>query len=196
MTSLTEKLINGRTYWYLRETAWVDGKSKVVKTVRLGSAEQVALALGKGTTPLQVVPGAPVFEFGAVLALYDLAKRLGIQEIIDRHVSKRGRGLSVSTLLIIAATNRAVAPTSKAGIAKRYERSSLTRMLKLKPGQLTSQRFWDNMDRIPASPHQVRCDPCARTTVTKVPAQMCYLCTRTGPDQENQNEKPSPSLTP
>ena len=149
MTSLTEKLINGRTYWYLRETAWVDGKSKVVKTVRLGSAEQVALALGKGTTPLQVVPGAPVFEFGAVMALYDLVKRLGIQEIIDRHVPKRGRGLSVGTLITIAAINRAVAPTSKAGIAKWYERTSLAHLLKLKPSQLTSQRFWDNMDRVP-----------------------------------------------
>ena len=60
MASLTKKRINGHTYWYLRETAWVDGKSKVVKTVYLGSAEQIAAALGKGTTALQVVPGAPV----------------------------------------------------------------------------------------------------------------------------------------
>jgi transposase len=149
MASLTKKVINGCTYWYLRETAWVDGRSKVVKTVYLGTAEQVASSLGKGTTPLQVVPGAPVFEFGAVMALHDLAMRLGIQEIIDRHVPKRGRGLSVGTLIVLAAINRAIAPTSKAGIAKWYERTSLSRELKLKPGQLTSQRFWDNMDRIP-----------------------------------------------
>jgi transposase len=149
MASLTKKRINGRSYWYLRETAWVDGKSKVVKTVYLGSAEQIASALGKGTTALQVVPGAPVFEFGAVAALYDLAKRLGLQEMIDRHVPKRGRGPSVGTLLVLAAINRAVAPTSKAGIAKWYERTSLARWMKLKPNQLTSQRFWDNMDRVP-----------------------------------------------
>jgi transposase len=52
-------------------------------------------------------------------------------------------------LLVLAAINRAVAPTSKAGIAKWYERSSLARLTKLKPAQLTSQRFWDNMDRVP-----------------------------------------------
>lgn len=149
MASLTKKRINGRTYWYLRETAWVDGKSKVVKTVYLGSAEQVAAALGKGTTTLLVVPGAPVLEFGAVAALYDLAKRLGLVEMIDQHVPKRGRGPSVGTLLVLAAINRAVAPTSKAGIATWYERTSLTRWMKLKPNQLTSQRFWDNMDRVP-----------------------------------------------
>lgn len=150
MASLTKKLINGRTYWYLRETAWVDGRSKVVKTVYLGSADQVAAALGKGTTSLQVVPGAPVLDFGAVAALYDLAQRLGIAETIDRHVPKRGgRGPSVGTLLVLAAINRAVAATSKSRLATWYQSTSLPRWMKLKPGQLTSQRFWDNMDRVP-----------------------------------------------
>jgi transposase len=148
MASLTPKRINGRTYWYLRETAWVDGKSKVVKTVYLGSADQVAAALGKGTTTLHVVPGAPVFQFGAVAAVYDLAQRLGIADIIDRHVPKRGRGPSVGTLLLVAAINRAVSPRSKAQIARWYEGSSLPRWMNLKPNQLTSQRFWDNMDRV------------------------------------------------
>ena len=149
MSSLTPKRINGRIYWYLRETAWVDGKSKVVKTVYLGSAAQIASALGKGTTALQVTAGAPVVEFGAVTALYDVVQRLGLVDMIDRHVPKRGSGPSVGTLLVLAAINRAVAPTSKAGMATWYERTSLSRWFQLKPTQLTSQRFWDNMDRVP-----------------------------------------------
>lgn len=150
MASLTKKLIHGHAYWYLRETAWVDGRSKVVKTVYLGQADQVAAALGKGPSALEVVPGAPVFEFGAVAALHDLAQRLGIAETIDRHVPKRGdRGPSVGTLLVLAAINRAVAATSKARLATWYERTSLPRWLKLSRGQLTSQRFWDNMERVP-----------------------------------------------
>lgn len=150
MASLTKKRINGRTYWYLRQTAWVDGRSKVIRTVYLGTADKIGAALGKGTTSLLVVPGAPVLEFGAVAALYDLAQRLGIADIIDRHVPKRGqRGPSVGTLLVLAAINRAVAATSKAQLATWYERTSLSRLMKLKPGQLTSQRFWDNMDRVP-----------------------------------------------
>lgn len=149
MASLTKKTISGRTYWYLRETAWIDGRSKVVKTVYLGSASQVAALLGHGTTKLQIVPGAPVHEFGAVAALYDLAQRLGLAETIDKHVPKRGaKGPTVGTLLVLAAINRAVAATSKARIATWYERTSLPRWMKLKPNQLTSQRFWDNMDRV------------------------------------------------
>ncbi len=150
MASLTAKKINGRTYYYLRECAWVDGKPKIVKQTYLGSADAIAAALGKTPSALTVVPGAPVLEFGAVAALYDLAQSLGIAELIDRHVPKRGgQGPSVGTLLLLAAINRAAGATSKAQLATWYERTSLPRWLKLKGAQLTSQRFWDNMDRVP-----------------------------------------------
>ncbi len=150
MASLTAKKINGHTYYYLRECAWVDGKPKIVKQTYLGSADAIAAALGKAPSALAVVPGAPVLEFGAVAALYDLAQRLGIVELIDRYVPKRrGPGPSVGTLLLLAAINRAVGATSKARLATWYERTSLPRWMKLKAGQLTSQRFWDNMDRVP-----------------------------------------------
>ena len=150
MASLTAKKINGHTYYYLRECAWVDGKPKIVKQTYLGSANAIAAALGKAPSALAVVPGAPVLEFGAVAALYDLAQRLEIVELIDRWVPKRrGPGPSVGTLLLLAAINRAVGATSKAQIATWYERTSLPRWMKLKAGQLTSQRFWDNMDRVP-----------------------------------------------
>jgi transposase len=149
MASLHKKKIHGRTYYYLRKTAWVNGKSKVVEQTYLGSADAIAAALGKTPSALTVVPGAPVFEFGAVAALYDLAQRLQIVELIDRHVPKRrGRGPSVGTMLLLAAINRAVGATSKAQLATWYERTSLPRWMKLKAGQLTSQRFWDNMDRV------------------------------------------------
>ncbi len=74
MASLTAKKINGRTYYYLRECAWVDGKPKIVKQTYLGSADAIAAALGKTPSALTVVPGSPVLEFGAVAALYDLAQ--------------------------------------------------------------------------------------------------------------------------
>jgi transposase len=150
MVSVTAKKIHGRTYYYLRRSAWVDGKSKVVEQKYLGTAEAIEAAMGKAPAGLAVVPGAPVFEFGAVAALYDLAQRLGIVELIDRHVPKRRtRGPSVGTLLLLAAINRAVGATSKAQIATWFERTSLPRWMKLTAGQLTSQRFWDNMDRVP-----------------------------------------------
>ncbi|MBW1762811.1 MAG: IS1634 family transposase [Deltaproteobacteria bacterium] len=148
MASLTKKTIHGRSYYYLRETAWVDGRSKVVKTTYLGSVEAVLAALGKGPCALTLVPGAPVHEFGAVAALWDLASRLGVVKIIDRHLPKRGKGPSVGTLLVLAALNRAICPTSKAKLGAWYERSALRRLVGLAPRSLSSQRFWDNMDRV------------------------------------------------
>jgi len=149
MASLTAKTIHGRTYYYLRECAWIDGRPKIIKQTYLGTADAIAAALGKAPNPLQLLPGAPVREFGAVAAVYLLAQRLDVVGVIDRHVPKRGPGPSVGTLLLLAAINRAVAATSKARLATWYERTSLPRWLKLEAGQLTSQRFWDNMDRVP-----------------------------------------------
>ncbi len=149
MASLTAKKIRGHTYYYLRECAWVDGRPKIVKQIYLGTADAIAAALGKTPTALQVLPGAPVREFGAATAVYDLAQRLDVVGLIDRHVAKRGKqGPSVGTMLLLAAINRAVAATSKSQIATWYERTSLPRWMKLQAGQLTSQRFWDNMDRV------------------------------------------------
>ena len=49
---------------------------------------------------------------------------------------------------MLAALNRAVAATSKAQLATWYQRTSLPRWMKLQAGQLASQHFWDNMDRV------------------------------------------------
>jgi transposase len=80
--------------------------------------------------------------------LYDLATRLRIVEFIDRHVSKRGGGPTVGTYLLVAAINRCVAPCSKASIADWFGSTTLRRLVDIETRQLTSQRFWDNMDRV------------------------------------------------
>jgi transposase len=68
---------------------------------------------------------------------------------IDRHVPKRGRqGPSVGQYLLLAALNRCVAPASKAQMASWSEKTVLHRLLPLTANQLTSQRFWDNMERV------------------------------------------------
>jgi transposase len=149
MASLTAKRIHGRTYYYLRETARVDGRPKVVKQVYLGPAEEVAAALAKAPSCLEVLPGLPVLDFGAVTALHDLAREIDFAGLLDRHVPRRTRrGPSVGQLLELAAINRAVAPTSKARLASWYAGTSLPRRVGLKSSQLTSQRFWDAMDRV------------------------------------------------
>lgn len=150
MASLYKKIIRGKPYYYARECKRVDGKPKIVWQKYLGRPQDIIHAM---TGP--AAPGAPaqpneaeISSFGATAALYDLAVRLRMVEFIDRHVPKRGSGPTVGTYLLVAAINRCVAPCSKASIAEWFGNTALRRLLDIETRQLTSQRFWDNMDRV------------------------------------------------
>jgi transposase len=147
MASLIKKTIRGRPYYYARECQRIDGKPKIVWQKYLGKADDIVAAMtGAPHSPEPTT--AVVTEFGAVAALYDLAERLGLLAHIDRHVPKRGDGPSVGTYLLVAILNRCVAPCSKAGIAEWFQETALRRLVGIEARQLSSQRFWDNMDRV------------------------------------------------
>src|ERR671923_212044 len=83
MASLTKKVINGRPYYYLRETARVGGRSKVVRQVYLGRAEDIERRLSETAEPKSV----QARSFGAVAAALKLCRELAVAEAIDRAVS-------------------------------------------------------------------------------------------------------------
>ena len=144
MASLTKKIIRGHSYYYLRECQRVDGKPKIVWQQYLGSADDLVRRLA-GPEPKK----AAIREFGASAACLDIASQLGVADIIDQHVPKRGsRGPSVGQYLLIAALNRCLAPRSKSRLGPWYEGTVLPRLLGVRPAQLSSQRFWDNMNRV------------------------------------------------
>jgi transposase len=145
MASLTKKVINGRPYYYLRETARVGGRSKVVRQVYLGRAEDIERRLAETAEPRSVVSRS----FGAVAAALKLCRELELAEAIDRAlgaVGGRRRGLSVGQMLMLAAINRACKPRSKRQLADWHRRTALVRLLPAEPKALCSQRFWDAMD--------------------------------------------------
>lgn len=144
MASLTRKLIRGRPYYYLRECKRINGKPRVVWTYYLGSMERLLERLAR-PEPAEV----SVTEFGASAAVLDIATKLGVVDIIDRHVPKRdSRGPTVGQYLLLAALNRCIEPKSKRQLGKWYETTALRRLFPLTASQLTSQRFWDNMNRV------------------------------------------------
>ena len=51
MASLTAKVIHGQTYYYARECQRVNGKPKIVRTVYLGSAQDLLAAVLKNSRP-------------------------------------------------------------------------------------------------------------------------------------------------
>jgi transposase len=147
MPSLTRKLIKGHPYYYVRHCQRVGGRPTIVKTTYLGSLERILQALdAAASAPLP--QSAEVLQFGAIAALYDQATRLGLVDLIDAQLPKRDQGLSIGQYLLLATLNRATDPTSKAQLARWYQHTILTRLLPVTAAQLSSQAFWNHMDRV------------------------------------------------
>jgi transposase len=146
MASLTKKIVNGRPYYYLRETARVGGRSKVVRTVYLGRAEDIEARLeGTGQAEPQAVV---VRSFGAAAAAFKIARELDLAGAVDRAVGGAKGDPSVGELICLAAINRAVCPRSKRQLADWHGRTVLARLMPYPPRALSSQRFWDAMDKL------------------------------------------------
>ena len=144
MPSITAKKIKGNTYYYARQSQRINGKPKIVWQKYLGRAEDIIAARDAQPIPKEVL----IHEFGASAALIDVASQLKLVNIIDHHVPKRTQSVSVGTYLLIATVNRCIAPCSKNATAEWFSTTILPRVLGVESAQLTSQRFWDNMDRI------------------------------------------------
>jgi transposase len=145
LASLTKKIISGRPYYYLRETAWVEGRPKVVRTTYLGRAEDIQRGLEQAWQAREP-KAVEVRSFGAVAAALRVAGELGIAAVIDAALPPRaGRGPSVGQLIELAAINRACAPRSKRQLGDWYGRTALARLLPRPARALSSQRFWEAM---------------------------------------------------
>jgi hypothetical protein len=92
-----------------------------------------------------------VAAFADVTALFDIAQRLDLVPLLDSILpAKRRQGLSGGQYLLLAALHRAVAPSSKLQFADWYRQTALTRLLPVGPATLSSQNFWNHMDRVTA----------------------------------------------
>lgn len=152
MASLTAKVIRGKTYYYSRECQRVDGKPKIVRTVYLGSAQDlIAAATGHRQSQTPQPQSVDIAAFGDVVAIYDVAREIGLIELLDRHFPKRNQGISVGQYLLLAAINRAVHPTSKRRFADWYRDTTLPRLIPAAAKQLSSQAFWNHFANIEES---------------------------------------------
>jgi len=147
MPSLTRKILKGRPYYYARWCQRVDGRPKIVKTTYLGPLDNIVQAVEGSQQPL-APQSAAVASFGDVAALYDQAAQVGLVELIDAQLPKRDQGLSVGQYLLLAAINRAACPTSKAQLGAWYRQTILPRLIPARAAQLSSQAFWNHMDRV------------------------------------------------
>jgi transposase len=146
MERLESKTIKGHTYYYYSKWARVDGKPRRVWQKYLGKLDDIARAVqAGGLTPTC----ADVFEWGLPEALWRECQRADIAACVNRHCGTRSRGLNTGDYLAIAALNRAIRPYSKRSLWQWFSQTVLLRHFPdASQPRLSSQRFWDHMERI------------------------------------------------
>ena len=82
VASLYKKVISGKTYWYLREMGWVDGKPKMVSERYLGTAAEIA-ALLEAREAAVLPERTRHLAFGDVAAAWGMLDELGVAAVID-----------------------------------------------------------------------------------------------------------------
>ena len=116
MPSIVGKRQGNQTYYYLVESARVDGKPRIVSQQYLGSAAEVMAKLSDAPA------GEPVRTqhkgFGDLAAVWSVMERLDVAGVIDAVVPRRSdAAASVGTYICLATANRIVAPCSKLAFA-------------------------------------------------------------------------------
>ena len=138
MASVIEKRrADGRTYYYLVESARVDGKPRIVSQQYLGSAEEVMAKLSGASA------GEPVRSqhkrFGDVAAVWSVLDDLDVVGLVDDVVPRYAHaGASVGTYLALATLNRIVDPCSKRAFADWWATTAGPRWVKLDDARLGS----------------------------------------------------------
>jgi transposase len=147
MASIVGKKQGGQTYYYLVESARVDGKPRIVSQQYLGSAAEVTARLAG--TPA----GEPVRtqhkRFGDLAAVWSMLERLDVAGVVDAVVPRRSdAAASVGTYIALATANRIVAPCSKLAFADWWATTAGPRWTRLRGAVLDHRRFWAAMDRL------------------------------------------------
>src|SRR5216684_1160249 len=146
MASLYPKKISGKTYWYLRETARVDGRPKMVSERYLGTAAEIAAAVEAREAAL-LPERTRHLGFGDVAAAWGMLEDLGVAAIIGEVTGARPAGLPLpaGTYLALAALNRVVAPCSKLAFADWWKTTAAGRFTKIPAAALGHRPVGDAM---------------------------------------------------
>jgi transposase len=136
-----------QTYYYLVESARVDGKPRIVSQQYLGSADEVMAKV----TDQQA--GSPVRtqhkRFGDLAAVCSVLERLRVADIVDAVVPRRADALaSRGAYIALAVANRVVAPCSKLAFADWWESTAGPRWTQLPAAAVGPWNFSRAMDRL------------------------------------------------
>ena len=146
MPSLVAKKKGNKLYYYVVESARVEGKPRIVHQVYLGTAEKLAELVRDRTAPLPLA--AFTREFGLPAALWAAAQQSGVWDLLRSLWPAPRSGPSPAHYLLLAALYRICRPGPKTEVADWYRTSILSALWELPAERFTSQAFWDAFEQI------------------------------------------------
>ena len=146
MPSLVAKKKGNKLYYYVVESARVDGQPRIVHQAYLGTAEKLAAMVRDRTAPVPVA--ASLREFGLPAALWLVAQQSGVWDWLQSLWPAPRSGPSPAHYLLLAAIHRVCQPGPKTEVAQWYRQSILSALWNFAPERFTSQAFWDAFEQI------------------------------------------------
>ena len=146
MASLVAKKKGNKLYYYLVESARVEGKPRIVHQVYLGTAEKLAEMVRDRSAPLPLA--ATTREFGLPAALWSAAQNTGVWDLLQSLWPNPRSGPSPAHYLLLAAIHRICQPGPKTEVSDWYRSSILSSLWEFPPERFTSQAFWDAFEQI------------------------------------------------
>jgi transposase len=146
MASIIAKQKRRKLYYYVVESARVEGKPRIVKQTYLGTAERVAALVQDRSAPLPL--SVTKVDFGLPGALWWAAQQSGVWDVLTAHWPEPRSGPSTAHYLLLAAIHRICQPGPKTEVQDWYRRTILSSLWGFPAERFTSQEFWDAFDRI------------------------------------------------
>jgi len=146
MASIIAKKKANQLYYYVVQSARVDGKPRIVQQTYLGTAERVAALVKDRAAPLPL--SATALDFGLPGALWLAAQHSGAWGALESFWPKPRSGPSPAHYLLLAAIHRICQPGPKTEVPDWYRHTILHSLWGFPAERFTSQEFWDCFDRI------------------------------------------------
>src|ERR1700730_4845811 len=146
MASFVAKKKGNKLYYYVVESARVEGKPRIVHQAYLGTAEKLAEMVRDRTAPIPLA--ASTRDFGLPAALGAAAQQTGVWDLLASLWPTPRSGPSPAHYLLLAALHRICQPGPKTQVAEWYGTSILAALWEFPVERFTSQAFWDAFEQI------------------------------------------------
>ncbi len=146
MPSLVAKKKGNKLYYYVVESARVEGKPRIVHQAYLGTADKLAEMVRDRTAPIPLA--GSMREFGLPAALWSAAQQTGVWDLLTTLWPAARSAPSPAHYMLLAAIHRICDPGPKTTVAEWYRSSILSTLWDFSPERFTSQAFWDAFEEI------------------------------------------------